>query len=440
MPMTVLPILDSEDFLDDGRIKINSAFSIISTFVNELEDEVEDIASAGIGVVSSGTWEADTISPEYGGTGLSVLTPGSFLYAVSSSAFGLRTPTQLRGDISAASVATEVVAGDGLVGGGGLSGNVALALGTPSTLTGATTNSVSSVGHTHQIALGMSDLSDVDLSGVVDGNILVYTGGAWSVANLDVDGDGFAVAGSGLSSSGATVFLGTPSTITASSGNASSSGTHTHALSISPADIGAASASHTHGTSGIQDLAITSNKLANFSVISDKLAAASVTESKIANLAVTSDKVATGAITNTKITSVASTKITGTLNTTQLSDLSVTTVKLGNAAVTPAKSTFFNTFGASGAIYAGRFNGDGSVGRLPSGWSVSKTATGSYTLTHNLGTANYLPMVQSFGATLNIGIEEVASVVAYSGTSVTIRSYNGPFLSDSMIHFVILVY
>lgn len=47
-------------------------------------------------------------------------------------------------------------------------------------------------------------------------------------------------------------------------------------------------------------------------------------------------------------------------------------------------------FGSSGSVvYAGYINSGGTAGSLPVGWSSSKTGTGQYTLTHNLGTANY---------------------------------------------------
>jgi len=40
-------------------------------------------------------------------------------------------------------------------------------------------------------------------------------------------------------------------------------------------------------------------------------------------------------------------------------------------------------------IYSGRVASDGSAVKLPSGWSSSRTATGKYQITHNLGTTDY---------------------------------------------------
>lgn len=52
------------------------------------------------------------------------------------------------------------------------------------------------------------------------------------------------------------------------------------------------------------------------------------------------------------------------------------------------------TFGANralhtGNVFHGRIYDDGSVERLPPGWSSSKLGTGYYRITHNLGTAGY---------------------------------------------------
>jgi hypothetical protein len=60
---------------------------------------------------------------------------------------------------TATNCSRSVLAGNGLTGGGALSGNVTLTLGTPGSLTGSTTNSVTSTSHTHDITvnLGVTD-------------------------------------------------------------------------------------------------------------------------------------------------------------------------------------------------------------------------------------------------------------------------------------------
>lgn len=64
-------------------------------------------------------------------------------------------------------------------------------------------------------------------------------------------------------------------------------------------------------------------------------------------------------------------------------------------------------------IYHGRVNSAGTAIRLPSGWTSSRTATGAYTVTHNLGTTAYTPM---------ISVTDVSGVIAVvAATSTTIQ-------------------
>lgn len=50
------------------------------------------------------------------------------------------------------------------------------------------------------------------------------------------------------------------------------------------------------------------------------------------------------------------------------------------------------------APFAGVFNADGSLGSpFPTGWSVNKTGTGTYVITHNLGTTDYAVVATPFG-------------------------------------------
>jgi len=60
--------------------------------------------------------------------------------------------------------------------------------------------------------------------------------------------------------------------------------------------------------------------------------------------------------------------------------------KISNAGVVTINS---NTVRHDGNTFHGRVNNAGTAIRLPSGWSSAKTATGTYVITHNLGTANY---------------------------------------------------
>lgn len=116
-----------------------------------------------------------------------------------------------------------IAAGNGLSGGGDLSANRTVTLGTPGTITTSTTNSVSATSHTHAITLTNSDITDA----------LTY-----SPANRDR----VITAGNGLSGGGAltadrTISMGTPGTITGSTTNSVTSTSHTHALTLTASDI-----------------------------------------------------------------------------------------------------------------------------------------------------------------------------------------------------------
>lgn len=92
------------------------------------------------------------------------------------------------GNATTATTATNcsrsVVAGNGLSGGGALTANRTLTLGTPSTLTNATTNAVTTASHTHAITTttvgAVNSIVATDASGGVRGNI-IRIGGAWTL-------------------------------------------------------------------------------------------------------------------------------------------------------------------------------------------------------------------------------------------------------------------
>ncbi|MEN2433748.1 hypothetical protein, partial [Comamonas sp. F1-6] len=71
-------------------------------------------------------------------------------------------PTTLAGYgiTDGALAARNIVAGNGLTGGGNLTADRTLTLGTPSTLTGVTTNAATATSHTHQVSLSVADLGD----------------------------------------------------------------------------------------------------------------------------------------------------------------------------------------------------------------------------------------------------------------------------------------
>lgn len=107
-----------------------------------------------------------------------------------------------------------LTAGNGLAGGGDLSANRTFTLGTPSTITGSTTNAVTATSHTHDLSL-------------TSANIIAFLGYTPVTTAREI------VAGNGMSGGGTlgadrTIALGTPGTLTASTTNAVTTTSHTH--------------------------------------------------------------------------------------------------------------------------------------------------------------------------------------------------------------------
>lgn len=152
--------------------------------------EAADIPNLSADKITSGT-----LPVSRGGTGLTSLTAGSVLVG-NGTTTNLVAPSTvgniLRSDGSAwysaslavagiAAAARNITAGNGLTGGGDLSSDRTLTMGTPGSLTSATTNAVTSTSHTHAIgggivkahnsAGGQVTVSTLDPSGGNNGDI-----------------------------------------------------------------------------------------------------------------------------------------------------------------------------------------------------------------------------------------------------------------------------
>jgi hypothetical protein len=91
---------------------------------------------------------------------------------------------------------------------------------------------------------------------------------------------------------------------------------------------------------------------------------------------------------------------------------------------------------AIGKIYSGRVAAAGTAIKLPSGWSSTKTATGKYTITHNLGTTNYTIVA--------IANNRFATWEAIATNTFTIYIYGHDNVSGDMLfqdaafHFILI--
>jgi hypothetical protein len=164
--------------------------------------------------------------------------------------------------------ARTITAGDGLTGGGDLTADRTLTMGTPSALTATSTNAATTTSHTHSIDStiarsavtitagdGLSGGGDLTANRTLDVDSTVVrtsrtitagdglTGGGNLTANRTLDVDSTVVrtsrtitAGDGLTGGGnltanRTITMGTPGSITATSTNSASGSSHTHSIS-----------------------------------------------------------------------------------------------------------------------------------------------------------------------------------------------------------------
>ena len=133
-----------------------------------------------------------------------------------------------------ANSSTSISAGNGLTGGGTLAANRSITLGTPGTISGSSTNSVTTTSHTHALTLTSSDITGaLGFTPYNATNPNGYTSNAGTVTSV--------AAGNGLNfttiTGSGSVALGTPSTITGSSTNSVTTNSHTHALTLTSGDI-----------------------------------------------------------------------------------------------------------------------------------------------------------------------------------------------------------
>lgn len=135
---------------------------------------------------------------------------------------------------------TTITAGNGLTGGGDLSTNRIVTLGTPSTITSSSVNESTSLSHTHEIdkanttRKGVVQLNNTLTSSSVDDALTAAQGKILqdNKANNSIT----ITAGNGLTGGGnltanRTISLGTPSSCSGSTSNAASGTTHTHTIS-----------------------------------------------------------------------------------------------------------------------------------------------------------------------------------------------------------------
>jgi hypothetical protein len=167
-----------------------------------------------------------------------------------------------------------ITAGNGLTGGGNLSGNRTFTLGTPSTVTLSTQNAVTENSHTHALNIPNGSTSQAGLVQLVNSSSNSSINLAPTAAALQAT-QNFAetraaasiviTAGNGLTGGGnlganRTINMGTPSTLDGSTDNSASGNTHTHNISTTSSRTSSSTAlllnaagMNNHRTSGDHD-------------------------------------------------------------------------------------------------------------------------------------------------------------------------------------------
>lgn len=89
-----------------------------------------------------------------------------------------------------------------------------------------------------------------------------------------------------------------------------------------------------------------------------------------------------------------------------------------------------------GAIFGGSVSSAGVATNLPLGWTSSKTATGNYTITHNLNTTAYAVTITAFAAASPF---KVANVLTQTSTTFTVDTTLAGADTDSAFYFILML-
>jgi hypothetical protein len=175
----------------------------------------------------------------------------------------------------------------------------------------------------------------------------------------------------------------------------------------------------------------------NGNIEAANIASGAVGEAELAASAVTNAKVsASAAIALSKLAALTATIVPITDASGVLSSSAVTPTELGHlTGVTSAIQTQIDAVVNNGSVvYKGYVSSTGTGTGLPSGWTVSRTSTGLYEITHNLGLAAFTDM--QVVASVNDSVSRFA--VVDTGTAIfRVRTFDAAGASsDEDFHFI----
>jgi hypothetical protein len=276
----------------------------------------------------------------------------------------------------------KVDAGNGLTGGGDLSEDRTISMGTPGNITSTSTSATTANSHTHLLADNAVTAAKIDDGAVTTDKIATDAVTTTKINNLAVTSEKLtsnAVTAVKIATDAVTTIKINNLAVTAdklATDSVTSGKLASNAVTAAKIDTGAVTEAKIAtdavtqlkildgavATAKIDDLAVTEGKLASNAVTEAKIATDAVTTTKINNLAVTSGKLATDAVTTTKINNLAVTSeklATDAVTEAKIATDAVTTTKINNLAVTSGKLATDSVTGAkivNNAVNARKLN------------------------------------------------------------------------------------
>ena len=177
-------------------------------------------------------------------------------------------------------------------------------------------------------------------------------------------------------------------------------------------------------------VALTAPVTGDFMIVNDTSEAADADKTKKMDLTyipillaaqLSSDVVETAKIKDANVTLAK--MAVNSIDSDQYVDGSIDTAHHAALAVTPAKTSFFD----GDNIFYGVITSAGAATEVPSGWSSAKTATGKYTITHNLGDTGYMVMLTA--------IHKFPTLGTKNANTFTLHTFGHDNVSSDMLWY-----
>lgn len=150
--------------------------------------------------------------------------------------------------------------------------------------------------------------------------------------------------------------------------------------------------------------------------ISETTINAVVSSTDIGDDAIDSNHIAAGAIDLEHMSA-------NSVDSNQYVDGSIDTAHIGNAQVTPAKTSFFNQ-DSTAIIYFGFIAAGGTIVKMPTGWTINYSAGNCY-IYHNFGSDDYMAVVTLDAAGSDMVIADWGKVATHNGFVVRMEDEAG---------------